>query len=754
MKSLTRIKTHGIKRIDHDVPLTRRTALLGDSGRGKTAILDGIALAVLGSLPGRKSLADIAKSMHGSRMVSTLTTEDGQQVTRSIMTDGDSLSRTADASWCKGKGLTARDIEIRQKFGGDSAEWLLDIRQLLRASDSERAKIIAEMLDSCSVPPAEIARRGSLLYIRSLGLKARAADSDLADGPWGSIAPAYRRAAENVHQWLQDRLISSSLMDALSKCGEAKRIAQATARNTVKSREAAEATLRDLRASMADAPAVSEVDRDMLRDEIAREEERIRQLSAAADRKDERSRAIPHLRERLRQEQEGAQWLQDQLPRIPEWEAQISAIVDPPEVEAPPVVSVSDEIRQQADALYQESMAATQAARALNLPEIPDVSAAEREYASVEERHLKQIDPNGAAYHLHCILQDLYQALPESPIPERLRHWAERFGVVADVDIEQARIDLRAAVDHQRTCRELYTAIRLEIKAHEDRAAAKLAESRKLIQDAELAARTINLENAKRYMERRSDRKKAVSENASRRNEMRNMIQELQQSASVSAERIAKAQAEIDAALAYIDGIGEIPDIKPMQEALDLQRGKLREMEKNLARWREIRETEAGIERLAQDIGAADAEGDCYSVAESTIKTLRAEELQGKGAKLTEEIDAMLSASGLGVRSYLEVDKGSTDLGWIRDGERVSEAAMSGGERAVFLSALGAACLAIKDPEYGFLVVEAAEAGSRAMFDALVATLDKAKCQVILASNAEGLGFPDGWSLVDMETMP
>lgn len=143
---------------------------------------------------------------------------------------------------------------------------------------------------------------------------------------------------------------------------------------------------------------------------------------------------------------------------------------------------------------------------------------------------------------------------------------------------------------------------------------------------------------------------------------------------------------------------------------------------------------------------------EAWKRCERAIRTVQ-EALVGQStAPLLDVVNDLFQRAGRPERVYLELEnergKPIFELGWTRDGKRVSLRALSAGETVLLTAALSVA-IALKSPGRKLLLVEADpldEANLRGLFPALLPWAEKLDALVV--ATASPVEDPEGWTVI------
>lgn len=274
-----RVTVRGIKARDVSVELDRLTLITGPNSSSKSTVAEAIRFAFLGHIPALGgSPAATAALMRGTEMSVDVELDDGRTIYRAMKNTGRALRGSVTASWLDAKTQGEPDVEILQLVGTDAtdAAEVLDVRQLLRLPDNQRAARIERLLASAS-GAAALEQMIARYTVQRL---TETPDDLMPDSPkglqalQGTVPKAARSLVAAAWPTIKAKLTETSLPGVFEWVNGEKRTAKNRAEGVTKAKAALERRVAELRAPDDATITTLEAEREELDRAIGATEER------------------------------------------------------------------------------------------------------------------------------------------------------------------------------------------------------------------------------------------------------------------------------------------------------------------------------------------------------------------------------------------------------------------------------------------------------------------------------------------------
>lgn len=694
-----------------------------------------------------------------------------------------------------------------------AAEQHVDIRALLSATPNERARHVSAMLDATGLQPEvakALADAYLVLRIADVDLPPSLDQAkSLSDAYFGTFQGAVYEAADRARQRLAALWGKDPIAETIAKLRAEKNEARQGAREKGGARKELEQAKIDAKAQ-ADAVPDLEKREAEAREKRARARERLeREERLGGERASAQSllAALDAQRPEVTERHEAAiKAVTTEIPALAE-RAQglrelFASVIDPPEIPAPAAIEPSPEALAEATRMDAE-------AEALTLPS-DLIRSLEAKIVDLERRDREIVLPEAASTDAELSILKAAEAevdraksspwrhveavalkvlgffatttpVPPTPIVEAIESlipFAEKHGgglEDSERALEQAREKLATARERAATVtrererltleqgriRNDLTGARRELaKAREDRqleASARRKAAADVRKAAHDAAKAGNAAARQDYEAKASQRRAKVEANAQRRKDIASVIAEVdgKQKAIEAEGRAAQAavdklQADTAAAKAKLEGLAAGGcDVESVRVEFRAAEEQLADLGPKFKTAREQGARVAEMNRLIDEIEQWQARGDAFAAAEWAVQRVQAMDLAARAGGIEARMREFLAAAGRTEEPYLRSEKNTCEFGWRTDGAEVAIEALSGGEFAIFSTALAYAVTAIRKPEIRFLAVEAAELGSSEPVYQLLRGLEGCAenlDQVFVATNAS-IEPPAGWTV-------
>lgn len=744
---VTRVKTKGIKAHDIDVQLTPRTLLVGPNKSGKTTAFVGIQVALLGCVPDRGKTPAITGGFvrqSAKRYDAAIEFSNGCQISRGRARKGDAWDEEEVTMMVGGDHARGKPAEIKaavQAIAGETqteAYYHLDLRQLVKATDTERAKILTALLDAGAPDKTAMRTRAlGLLLCRIAGSDAqflRSGKVSVAEAAHDSLSDAQKVAVADLSGF--PALVESEGIDAAAAKANRKKL-DCVAR--VKELTSAHKVVEDLRVG----PTIPSADLQAQLTALATERGKIAgQIQADRDGQEQRERlAARH--------KAAVTTYADRMPVIGE---ELAKLVDAAPAVATEVAGakarkLEADWNAKAKAAGEEASRAEAQLRAFEIPVVTTnenaarllLASCERDLALANESPWREVDDVAYALDTH-FPGDTPDWL--SPLIARLYAVAEKHGGGDLVLLQNAERNAAHAFDAAKAADAASAKAADAIKAKR----AKIEETAK----AKRTAQATHTENARKQAAiALADEKaaKVASEAAGKQ-----AIFVANERARLNAERAAVV-AELKAAT---DARDAITPAKPLDvAALQARLTTIGETETDL---RAKLQTSTAREEQSRQMVQSAAEltrqqelQKAWAAAEWACGVLREEDTAARSSGLIAKMQAFLTAAHRPEVPYIRTAKGSVDFGWVLDGESIAVEYLNGGDMPFYCAALLGAILETRGYA-GPIMVEAAEMDGRTLAQLLDGCAAFPSVQVLVATwvnpDADLLSLAGDWSVV------
>lgn len=708
------LETHGLGARDHALEIPRLALVRGPSRSGKSELLHAIRLAALGYVPslGRRP-ADTARLMREGALRVSLTLPDGRIVERGLERGprGALVGRT-EASWVSPEASQAEHhAAILAAFGGgtdeDSVARALDIRQLLAATPSERARVLERLLASSRTAEAVVEEIEELVTRRALGKEAVAYDGEAG---WRILRPVLAAEQPGLHAEL--RRLAPLLVAHVREGGIAAALAWANGekRTTTSEIKARSAARTELERRLEELPPATDSARIAeLRERLAaaqRDEGAARERREAAERLarqiERLEQQIADIRIRMVQAREGLARA-DSLPTRSEELAKLRQELEAlPEIPSPDLSAV-DRLLQSAEKLRQQANAIV----------APETRSLEAERLAVQHASEALERATKTAWPRVLELAHEIDGSPEIPAQAGIRRQIRELVDLATREAGGCDLAALRATLEESLAR--FAKVQKDTEASRRLIEEKLSmeeEARRLCAQADSQRRLLLEEHAR-----------ATQSAVDRRRNLQQQIRELEQAEErrrIAREKAASALGRAEAEQAVLqrqrDSLGQMPDLGGLQQQIAEIKARAEAMAGELEAAMRGKAAREELERLTTEIVAAEARRDAFTVLEWACQRVREREIaRAQGGPLRETMDLFLASAGWKERPFFRTGKGVCDLGWTDEsGCEVSVEAFSGAEYALYCAALTCGTYAARGPcaegEVRVLLVEAGEA--------------------------------------------
>jgi hypothetical protein len=717
MARIVNVEARGLRGRDFSYELEQLVLITGAVGSGKTSVADAVRFAALGFIPEiGKTNAATGLLMSGREMSVGLTLQAGPgeertSVQRSLSHFRGSLKGNSSVSWLNQKApMTEHGEEIVGTFGADQreVEENLDLRSLLNASPNQRAKRLEQILDASGASPEQIREwMKALALARMSGREADdvwdAGDLALAVRAWSdTLDGALVNAVEMVIAALRDHL-AESLGNALERVS----LDRADLQQSLAKRGAARAELEDRIAGLGiptETLADLRVRRQTLTDEAAA------------------------LRERSRAQQELAGQLEE-----------AKAAVEAAELEAARLQALEDDIRTSRSRLMELEQLEPDAPAPFDAPAFAPSERLAAQIALVRSMKASAPDqptapPAPVLIDLGPLERDLADgraALEEA----KANPWVVAWGLAQQVEsgseamtnlighIEANLPDaerLQAAFAHRQQSLE-------DAKGRNEQIAAEHEEASRLfrgsvvryeagledVKQAEEALVALRQSETERYNSDLERRSAAHNEALEARTGWETAIGEVR----VALNAQLKDQEKVTAAVAharqrYSDLAGRNPfDIQAAIDRVTAIDQELVDVDSQIEQLGRADARRSEMETITREIQQAEADLEATRAVEWALQRIRERDLGARGEPILSRMRTFLKAAGRSEVPYFKAENRQVDFGWVRGDRPIHVSSMSGGETALYVTALAAAIIALRAPACRVLLVEAAEAG-------------------------------------------
>lgn len=687
-----KVTMKGFKAVDRTVDLSARTLVVAPNGSGKSAIVDAIRFAALGYVPHLGKTADAtALLMAGNELFVQVQLEDGRSFNRVLRRVGDRLESFVGASWVASRTRAEHEAAIQALFGEteeDVAE-AMDVRELLSLSPAKRAARFEKIVGSGATEslPVRVARA---TIARLLGLEPAQLPAD--------IEPALEQLPEGravvlaeIGEVLTASLRDDGLAPVIAHVSKAKTEVEADARRRTAARAELLSRIQSL-GEVALAIEDLEAERDRLQRTVGASTQWQRAEAGRLDRLDKANAELAAKREAL-----DAALVQ--MERIRK-----NAIGMIEALEAKP-----QEYDEQIGALQAMVFSMSVENERLKYIEqiIPTIVDEPVEDLSRYEKAVQQLATEyaGASTSPWAEVREIGKRLDEN------YHTNDGARLIALADENGGNL------------------VSLESQLQTARDALQLAGERAA------AAATVNLKNAERRQELETEaavlrtQKSEASAHVKRREKERDAeVEALREKKVAAVNAIAQQRENIKAQETHVDGLRTaVKELQATVNALSsatpapAESATAEELERVIAQISTATaqaSLNSELAKITKELDRKDAEVDVYRALEWALKRIREEDLAGRGVPVVDAIASFLRAAGRSEVPYFESGREVCDVGWIReDGKRVSIRTLSGGEYALFCSALSCALSTCRGGELRILLAEAAEADDQVLVE-------------------------------------
>lgn len=779
---MLRLTAIGLKARDIDVQLGARAFCVGPNGVGKSALIDALSYAACGFVPrlGR-ALSATAALLRDRELTVRVALDDTRWFERTLKRKPKGgYESTCRASWVDSPRSEEHEAEVLALFGAsaeDVAE-VLDIRELLSLTGNQRAARIQALLEQGIDTDAltlAVARRWVQLlsgvddeHLPADHLSLRPLIQGYGGSEDGPHAGVYARLVDVADQF-PAKITEVGIGGALTWANEKKRFATAAIKPKLQARDELAARQREIPEPDLDEMARLEAQRQELDRQVGAAQERdaaVKRhtggLTAAQDAVElAQHRADKAVAERAAFERDAAE--------LPAQKAQLEAIAAELAGLAPPTPPDFAE----ADAQQREAERAEVAARAIELPAVPDLGPLERAVTAASAA--LKVAEESPWTRVQKIAEDIRDAVTRGASkgrPNLVGYIEQTTGELQELAAKYGAGDVEAL---GRAYKEALGALAdAESDAANRRdASATLAVERDMLLEAAKAARAaatdMRVGRTENYNQERAlfaERRDALTAEEKR---LRTATVAYGARDQATAEAVRTTAAALDAARARLADLRETTtgtteaEPGPTLADLEAERARIAGQLASLARAKAVHE-EFG--RLVAEIDKLQASKVVYEALESSLQHVRAQEIAHGGGKLVGILSTVLAAAGRDEVPYIRAEKGVCELGWrgvVKDAEgkqdvrEVAIQALSGAEYALYASALSAAVSILRGAPVRLLLVESAEAvdhpqgpaslsqllaGLSAVSDWLTAT--------VVLSPSEPSAPAEGWQVVRM----
>ncbi len=752
-----RLEMEGIKGGSRALTLDRLNLLTGPNGSGKTAIPQGLKVFALGYDPaiGKRPM-DQAAIMDGEAMIVRLFLEDeAKRAAKRVIRSGEKgHEMEALASWLPDSAKPGEHASaISGLFGRDADEiaQCLDISQLLKLSPNKRAAALEELLgegdkDAVSVAKAVI-HHALIRLVEIPEAKAPEGNSKLM----AMVADGQRVTLRTAGNELVAKVETHGLGGAMSWA----RAEKLSEDRTLKQKVAAEKALREKLHALAETQP-EEIDRcsrelKELEAEITAEETKREARSGRAEKaataKDDVSRFF-RLGLDCNADFAG---LQEKFGDVEEKKASLDAIVRSLDAVPSPKPTDLKEISQ----VRKAAEAARKAAEAVPNVELPSVEEEERLVrVSAQELETAEADPwrrvhtkSGAILAgLRSLGDEKGQGIKTMATAAADIHKIsqEKMGEDPDVllsRVDKANVDLRWAIKG----REANENGRADAEARRKKLTAEAAtldeKADQMLADTERAsaeAKAMFDETAAQLRKERDALKSEIEEYDAAAQTIRDTSQEWKEKHEEAQGRLAGLQAGVDKTDVDLDALREKRDALADEKAgLEAAGGK-----------------RAAVAELVEEIAVAKAASEVYTALHEGAKRVRQAGVTEASSGLTTLMGDMLKAGGRSEKPYIRALKSKCEIGWrTTEGQEIPIQALSGGEWALFASALSAGVIILRGAEIKILIVEAGEADSDTLYAILrgIENVAENLTAALVLTHIPIVFEPEGWTQHEFE---
>jgi len=740
-----KLTMRGVKANDRSIDLEKLNLFTGPNGTGKTTTTDSIRFLALGFVPalGKRPL-DTSALMSDSTMEVELTTDDGRTMRSAIAKTGASFQQSAETSWLKNSKPTEIGKEILRQFGDEEVDVreALDIRELLNATPNERASRIEQLLESGKRPAAETTAAVSRFTLMRLVPKLdekNVPENHLDLLPL--ITKSHKATLRENAAMLESKIAEAGIAGAMEWANEEKR----SHSTGLKQKQEAAHQMR-LRAVEVPEPDEREIakltqERDSLQQDLGGLLEKGR---AYTEKSSTRRRIEEATNDAKRTMDTTAAALADfekgdgkeisALQKKGEKAIERMASLKTPQADPAPQVGILDkeiqDLKSELDGI--------------ELPEIPETHEQLYALKHVEDQIKRAKDsPWSEVLAIALEFKKLDKQKARASRLEKLAREGLNGADVEALEHEQERCK-KALEDAVRTServraeRDGLLVRRNEIECSCDEKTAQMNRARSKANEAHIKALAdFDAEKRKILAERQETERKLA--------ELRTRHESLK-----AAQR--SAESRYQSLYAQLNGMGDVP---PAPKSTDDLVKKLESTKAQLDKLIDARATHAEIHRAIAAVEEAESARDVFAAIEWALQRQREVEIAEAGGPLKKFMGKFLEAAGRKERPFIEAGVGG--IGWITaDEARVQVQTLSGGEWALFTSALTAAVLLCRKAELKMLLIEAGETDQNTLAQVLrgVRAVSKGLTAAIVLTPHAPADGAEGWNVVNMSSEP
>lgn len=720
---ITDVRLENFKGVSSDIQLEKLNLLVGANGTGKSAWLEGLQFVVMGrtSLGGRSD--DTAKLIHGHFATAGIVT-DGTQIVRQIMMNP-KTARVQEQLVIDGRMPTRAEADGQVSAMMGTFAPMFDVGVFTSLSPDKQREFV---MDLCS---------------RAVG---GTLDAD-------AIACGIQQAMDPVKDKdLADDMIQSLVMglppdivDAITTItGRAKAKMSESATDAERTRAMIQG-LAQKRNSLGPAPAQTiqamTTERKVLRqrhqelsDQLANQKGRASAITSLQGRID----GLTHQRASYQEilEASKARDISRQRAQLKELKSQIdsheSISIEETRQTAEDAVRADHDIRtelEKADKAYQGMIDALERERAL-------LAGAEADAQSLAN------DPWIIARQL---LTDALASMDREPEGLSLL----KLHIQANADFIE-RSGLQTIAELKAKIQDLETAEADAATAYKS-VSESAAATRKAREDAETALHeAISIQAAssaayKKIVDSKADIERFVNDHEAH-------IRDVTGSMDEADREILDLQRHLDALMAEGGVVNEDEVTAVMGRTADA----IETIETQIDLAKAIELLDAQMVDAAKEAAKYESQQETAKEIVNAVKRYRESMMESLVAPLLDRMNRFMATANPGASVYCDLvnDRGTRifNLGWSTDKGRVDMAAMSGGEKAIFLTALVYALVIMADPPTKLLLVEAAELDGVNLFRLLdaISAISGDIDHAIVATCYEGLVTSTDWNWIRM----
>ncbi len=718
---ITGITITGLKGTDDRVvDMGQLTLITGPVGSGKTAVLDAIRFAALGFIPGLgKGSSDTAAVMSGNQLGVAVRLE-RHTFDRQLTKRKSTLRATAMCSWLADDDEITdakRGEAITKAFGTDinAAGENLDIRELLTATGTDRAKRLKQLVDATGVDRER--QQTLVVAIAQIRAAGQPIPSDLEKAEQAAIgAAAHITFDPEILAAAKTQVLEAETYDAfISWASKRKKEASAIQKELVAAHAVLESELAGHKGAGDNAEELeaqlAQLDRD-----IAKHTQLVESAEKAAQAKAEVEKAIPALttiRDAAEAKLAEAAGPLDRVAVLRREAGDLAKGGEPyPAEPTAPTRKLSEheppltKLREKLDGVGQALL--------WNGNQELVEARENRASTAVKLEGVESALSEGPWFMVHQVITDMAIVdVPNTPVHEDHKQWIARLReatIRAVGDPEEERTKLVAAEQEVRN----WEAARADwIRTGKDLLSLQIAEAEKLLAEvqAEWDAHELALTQWRPLRDSWQESTKQATADIQAKNEEANAIESDHQDAKDAATKAASDLKEMEARAEGVDSA-----LATTAEAERTARTEVEAQHKTLKPRAKAAGVAEGIRQQkkisAQKVDEADLTAKFHGAIHWAAQRVQ-EQMIASGSLVTENVSKFLKAAGLTKEAYLVSPKaGVLELGWRgEDGVNIACDALSGGEGVVFSAGMAAAAISIRNPDLKLLLVEAAELG-------------------------------------------